>query len=596
MSLQPVPAPRWVDVAKFRRRDIQVIVPLTLLAAVGSLLWLPIPLAAAWLAVNLTMQLINQVLCRRILADPTPGPGAERALAAFTVVETLSYGAMPLALLTTGDNTAAVAAMAMIGAVALSGAAELPASRLISSGALTAIGVMALAGLIFSPHGGTWPPIVVAAVALGAMFAYVLEAAFHRESIEGALAEALDRARAGERAAEAANAAKSAFLATISHEIRTPLNGVLGMSQVMGRDELSAPQRERLEVIRQSGEALTALLNNVLDLSKIEAGQMEVEAIPFNLAEVIDPAQATFSALAADKGLRLELALADDAMAAYQGDPTRLRQVVYNLLSNAVKFTDAGVITLGAEVDETGLRLWVADTGPGMTEAELGRLFVRYGQLDASTTRRHGGTGLGLAISQELCGLMGGVLQAASVPGQGSTFTVTLPLPRLAPPNGAQTQAVPRADGDLAHLRVLAAEDNRVNQVVLRALLAPIGVEPVIVEDGAQALAAWEGGEWDLVLMDVRMPVMDGLTATAEIRAREQSLGRRRTPIIGLSADAMDHQVRELLASGMDHHVSKPIDVARLYGALETALQAWPLASSPAESDRGRAARRSAQS
>jgi two-component system, sensor histidine kinase len=572
MSSESPTPPRWVDVARFRKRDARLILPLTLLAALGSLLWLPFALSAAWLAANLTLQLINQVLCRRVLAAASPGPADERTLAAFTLCETLSYGAMPLTLLMTGDQTAAVAAMAMIGAVALSGAAELPASRLISGTALVAIGAMALAGLVFSPRAESWPAVLVAAIALAAMFAYVLEAALHREAIEGALADALARARAGERAAETANAAKSAFLATMSHEIRTPLNGVLGMSQVMARDELSPPQRERLEVIRQSGEALTALLNNVLDLSKIEAGQMEVEAIPFALSDILEPAHAAFAALAADKGLRLDLDVRDSAQGVFQGDPTRLRQVVYNLLSNAVKFTDAGVITLGAEADPGGLRLWVSDTGPGMTGAELRRLFVRFAQLDAATTRRHGGTGLGLAISHELCALMGGTLEATSTPGEGSTFSLALPLIRLEQAAEPRAPAPGAPQGALAGLRVLAAEDNRVNQVVLRALLAPLGVEPIMVADGAEAVAAWEASEWDLVLMDVRMPVMDGLAATAAIRAREQSQGRRRTPIIGLSADAMDHQVDELLAAGMDSHVSKPIDVTRLYGVLEAAL------------------------
>ena len=572
MSTESPPAPRWVDVARFRKRDARVILPLTLLAAIGSLLWLPFAFSAAWFVTNFVLQLFNQLLCRRLLAVPAPGPSAEQGLAAFTLIETLGYGAMPLALLMTGDQTAAVAAMAMIGAVALSGAAELPASRLISGAALTTVGAMALAGLLLSPTATPWPAVAVAAIAVGAMFAYVLEAALHREAIEGALAEALERARAGERAAETANAAKSAFLATMSHEIRTPLNGVLGMSQVMSRDTLSAPQRERLEVIRQSGEALTALLNNVLDLSKIEAGQMEVESIPFDLNEILESARATFAILALDKGLQLEMAVDDSARGVFQGDPTRLRQVLFNLLSNAVKFTDEGRVILGAEAVSGRLKLWVSDTGPGMSQAELGRLFVRFAQLDSSTLRRHGGTGLGLAISHELCGLMGGALEATSAPGQGSTFSLSAPLVRLgdAAPAPSINPAPPA--GGLNGLRVLAAEDNEVNQVVLKALLAPLGVEPVMVADGAAAVAAWEAGEWDLVLMDVRMPVMDGLAATAAIRARERSQGRRRTPIIGLSADAMDHQVNELLAAGMDSHVSKPIDVTRLYGVLEAAL------------------------
>ncbi|MDO8899863.1 MAG: ATP-binding protein [Phenylobacterium sp.] len=572
MSTESPPAPRWVDVARFRKRDARVILPLTFLAAIGSLLWLPPSFSAIWLAANLALQLLNQIFCRRLLAAPAPGARAERGLAAFTVIETLGYGAMPLALLMTGDPTAAVAAMAMIGAVALSGAAELPASRLISGGALGAIGLIALAGLMLSPHAASWLAMVVAAAAIGAMFAYVLEAALHREAIEGALADALDRARAGERAAERANAAKSTFLATLSHEIRTPLHGVLGMAHIMARDELTQPQRERLGVIRQSGEALTALLNNVLDLSKIEAGQMEVEAIAFDLAALLGSTRSAFVTLATDKGLALKTDIAPSACGVFEGDPTRLRQVIYNLVANAVKFTDQGQITLGAEADSEGVRLWVADTGPGMDEAQQGRLFARFAQLDASTTRRHGGTGLGLAISRELCALMGGTLSVASAPGTGSVFTVLLPLPRLGDTPPAVDLAPAARGGELGRLRVLAAEDNNINQVVLRALLAPLGIEPVVVGDGAAALAAWESGDWDLVLMDVRMPVMDGLAATREIRARERAQSRRRTPIIGLSADAMAHQVDELLAAGMDSHVSKPIDVSRLYGILEAAL------------------------
>ncbi|WP_300573963.1 ATP-binding protein [Phenylobacterium sp.] len=573
MSGQSGRSARWVDVARFRKRDVRIILPLTVVAAAGSLVWVGPVFLGAWLGVNIALQLINQALCRRILAHDAPGPADEWGLAGFTFVETLGYGALPFALLMTGQQNATVAAMAMIGAVALSGASELPASRKIAAAALAGIAAMTAAGLLVSPHHGAQMSLTVAFIAVAAMFGYVLEAALHREAIEGRLADALAQAKAQEQAAAAANAAKSTFLATMSHEIRTPLNGVLGMAQVMARDELSLVQRERLDVIRQSGEALTALLNNVLDLSKIEAGQMEVEAIAFDLAALVGSARSAFATLAADKGLELKLDIAPSACGVFEGDPTRLRQVIYNLVANAVKFTDQGGVTLGAEAGPEGVRIWVADTGPGLDEAQQSRLFARFAQLDASTTRRHGGTGLGLAISQELCALMGGTLGVVSTPGAGSVFTLVLPLPRLAEaePQACLQPAEPDS-GALGQLRVLAAEDNSVNQVVLRALLAPLGIEPVMVGDGAAALAAWETGDWDLVLMDVRMPVMDGLTATREIRAREQAQSRRRTPIIGLSADAMAHQVDELLAAGMDHHVSKPIDVSRLYGVLEAAL------------------------
>jgi len=572
MSGQSGRSARWVDVARFRKRDVRIILPLTVVAAAGSLVWVNPVFVGAWLGANIALQLISQALCRRILAHAAPGPGDERALAGFTFIETLGYGALPFALLMTGQQNATVAAMAMIGAVALSGAAELPASRRIAAAALVGIGLVAAAGLLLSPYHGAQMSVAVALIAVAAMFGYVLEAALHREAIEGRLADALAQAKAQEQAAAAANAAKSTFLATMSHEIRTPLNGVLGMAQVMARDELTLAQRERLDVIRQSGEALTALLNNVLDLSKIEAGQMEIEAIAFDLGALTRSARSAFATLAADKGLELKLDIALSACGIFEGDPTRLRQVIYNLVANAVKFTDQGEITLGAEAGPEGVRIWVADTGPGLDADQQSRLFARFAQLDASTTRRHGGTGLGLAISHELCVLMGGTLGVVSTPGSGSVFSLVLPLPRLADAKPQPCLEPTTPDAALGGLRVLAAEDNSVNQVVLRALLAPLGIEPVMVGDGAAALAAWEAGDWDLVLMDVRMPVMDGLAATREIRAREQAQSRRRTPIIGLSADAMAHQVDELLAAGMDHHVSKPIDVSRLYGVLEAAL------------------------
>ncbi len=563
---------RCVDVARFRRRDTRIILPLTVLAGAGSLVWLDMTFSAAWVGIMLGFQMADQIACRRLLARPVPDPGAERNLAIFTLFMTLAYGAMPLALLMTGDKTAVVAAMAMVGAIALSSAAELPASRLISGAALAAIGAMTAAGLLLSQPPGSWLPVIVAAIAVVSMFAYVLEAALHREAIEHALADARDHAQAQERAAEAANAAKSAFLANISHEIRTPLNGVLGMSQVMARDVLIPPQRERLAVITESGEALLALLNNVLDLSKIEAGQMEVEAIPFDLQAVLGSARATFAPLAEARGVGLDLVLDEGARGLFRGDPNRLRQVIFNLVSNAVKFTDQGRITLGAAMEPAGLRLWVADTGPGMTPDEISGLFVRFAQLDASTPRRHGGTGLGLAISHDLCALMGGVLEVSSTPGEGSVFTCSLPLSRISDAAPRPEPGPQAPQGDMARLKVLVAEDGAVNQIVLRALLGPLGIEPLMVDDGAAAVRAWESGDWDLILMDVRMPVMDGIAATAAIRARERASGRRRTRILGVSADAMAHQVDALLAVGMDGHVSKPIEVARLYDALETAL------------------------
>ncbi|WP_411288930.1 ATP-binding protein [Phenylobacterium sp.] len=389
-----------------------------------------------------------------------------------------------------------------------------------------------------------------------------------RKAQEQALVQAKDEA-------EAANRAKSAFLATMSHEIRTPLNGVLGMAQAMAADALSAPQRERVEVIRQSGESLLAILNDLLDLSKIEAGKLELERAEFDIDELARGAHATFQAIADGKGLAFDLRVERGARGVYLGDSVRVRQILYNLVSNGLKFTDAGRVEVIVGRRGRELSLTVMDTGIGIAADKLALLFRKFEQADASTTRRFGGTGLGLSICRDLAGLMGGSVIASSAPGVGSTFTVTLPLKRVAAaaPRPRRRRAQPTTIATGARpLRVLAAEDNGMNQLVLKTLLGQIGVDLVMVSDGREAVAAWERERWDLILMDVQMPVMDGLTATALIRSREKAEGRGRTPIVALTANAMSHQVAEYHAAGMDAFVAKPIEAARLFAALQAAV------------------------
>ncbi|MDB5469542.1 MAG: hypothetical protein JWR84_1102 [Caulobacter sp.] len=376
--------------------------------------------------------------------------------------------------------------------------------------------------------------------------------------------------------AEAATRAKSAFLATMSHEIRTPLNGVLGMAQAMASDDLSGVQRERLEVIRQSGESLLAVLNDVLDLSKIEAGKFELDEADFDLKDLARGAHAAFTAIANKQGLSFDLKIERSAEGVYRGDPTRVRQILYNLISNALKFTEAGEIRVTVARAGKTLRFQVSDTGIGIASEPLAKLFGRFEQADASTSRRYGGTGLGLAICRQLTELMGGEIGVESEIGKGATFTFTLPLQRVADSRAETLPALPPtpADAELTGqtLKVLAAEDNEVNQLVLKTLMHQVGIDPVIVADGAQAIAAWEAETWDVILMDVQMPEVDGPTATRAIRAREAATGRARTPIIALTANAMSHQVAEYREAGMDGFVAKPIEVGRLFAALEAAL------------------------
>lgn len=382
-----------------------------------------------------------------------------------------------------------------------------------------------------------------------------------RKRSEAAMLQARDEA-------QAANRAKSAFLATMSHEIRTPLNGVIGMAQAMTNDQLTPAQQERIEVIRQSGETLLAILNDVLDLAKIEAGKLDLEITEFDLTRLVAGAHGAFTALAERKGLDFSLAVEPQARGRYRSDSTRIRQILYNLISNALKFTDEGEVAVRVAAAPEGLQIEVRDTGCGMSEEVLGRLFGRFEQADPSTTRRFGGTGLGLAISRELADLLGASLTAESAPEGGSRFVLTLPLVRLGPEDSRPVATTAAPVTAPATLKVLAAEDNAVNQLVLKTLLHAVGVEPVVVSDGVQAVAAWRAEPWDVVLMDVQMPLLDGPAATRAIREEEARTGRPRTPIIALTANAMANQVEAYFEAGMDGYVSKPIDAAKLYEAL----------------------------
>jgi PAS domain S-box-containing protein len=401
----------------------------------------------------------------------------------------------------------------------------------------------------------------------------VAEDITEQQNSDAALLQAKDEA-------EAANRAKSAFLATVSHEIRTPLNGILGMAQAMSAEALEPNQVNRLALIQDCGHTLLSLLNDILDLSKIESGKLVLERMEFDLEDLVNGVCGPFASLAAKKGLALNVDIDADACGVYASDTTRIRQILQNLLSNALKFTDVGSIDVTVEREGPQILITVADTGIGIPKDRVGELFRKFEQADASTTRRYGGTGLGLAICRELAQALGGAIAVHSVLGAGTTFSVSLPLDRIGDArtanslgSGASLEVFEELG---ASLRVLAAEDNLVNQIVLKTLLAQSGVDPTIVSNGQEAVDAWRSGSWDIILMDVQMPVMDGLDAVKAIRALEAELKRPRTPIIALTANAMSHQVATYSEAGMDAFVAKPIDIGQLFASMHAMLKIEP--------------------
>lgn len=428
------------------------------------------------------------------------------------------------------------------------------------------------------PEGTRYIAIHAAAAAAGfpgaARVVYAMIDVTEQVRAEIARAEALEQAR---RASDA----KSQFLAKMSHEMRTPLNGVLGIAEVLERQIVDPEQRRMVRLLHESGALLLEIINDLLDMSKIEANRLSLEELPFVPADLVHRVESLHTLKASEKRLSFAVALLGDGSQTRLGDPNRLLQILHNLIGNAIKFTEQGRVAVSVDVrDSDAMTIEVEDTGIGMAPDVQARVFEDFGQADNTIARRFGGTGLGLPIVKRLVALMRGTIELWSAPGVGTRVTVRLPIALTAQPGRpAEALAAEPAPPDLSGMRVLACDDNRTNRMILGAMLGQLGVSAELVADGPAALSAFDAGRFDAAILDISMPGMDGIAVMQELRRRVRERdprGGRGPAMIAFTANAMSHQVEAYLRAGFDACLTKPLQLPRLAAALGAAT-GWPV-------------------
>ena len=572
----------YLELIKRLRDDL----PSRALAAIGFtglLLWGIDGLAAIiWFTAFAINEGLELLIGMKSSKDPEKGAFNRRLFCANMVFGSCIWVAGALALVKTGEIGPLIIGLAiLVGAlthVISTSLAYLPG--FLSAALPLVMGISSVPAIMIVSAAYPDAAIFQASIAMIFLLTYSLSAAYQSWQRETKLARTLEQV-------SLASDAKSQFLATMSHEIRTPLNGIVGLTEVLNNTKLNPSQQEMVNLVRTSGETLERLVSDVLDSAKIEADKLELSVAPFDLRETVETAAHTFRTRAEEKCLQFNLTIHPDAEGRFVGDAVRIRQIISNLTSNAIKFTDKGrvdvqVDALEIDGESVELRIQVSDTGIGFDPKASQHLFNRFEQADNSISRRFGGTGLGLSICKSLCELMDGSISATSQLGSGSRFEARIQLkyadaqkanPRLSA-SAMSEDLSSLADGSVGPtgLRVLVAEDNPINQKVITFMLEPMGMTPVMAANGREALAFFKIDSFDLILMDMMMPEMDGLAATQAIRAWEKENNLPRTPIAMLSANAMSEHVKAALAAGCDVHIAKPVTPATLVTGMTEAL------------------------